>query len=58
MPSDNSLKPYTIVKTKEEIQEIMANFYKGIPSETDNGSLYDQDLHDIVNDRRNASDDL
>ena len=58
VPSDNSLKPYTIVKTKEEIQETMTNFYKGIPSETDNGSLYDQDLHDIVNDRRNASDDL
>lgn len=40
-PSDNPLKPYTIVKTSAEIKELMANFPQGIPSD----SSYDQDLH-------------
>lgn len=40
-PSDNPLKPYTIVKTPAEIEEIMANFSQGIPSD----SSYDQNLH-------------
>ncbi len=40
-PSDNPLKPYTIVKTPDEIKEIMANFSRGIPSD----SSYDQNLH-------------
>lgn len=40
-PSDNLLKPYTIVKTPAEIKEIMANFSQGIPSD----SSYDQNLH-------------
>ena len=40
-PSDNSLKPYTIVKTPAEIKELMANFPQGIPSD----SACDHDLH-------------
>lgn len=27
-PSDNSLKPYTIIKTKEEIEELIKNFHE------------------------------
>lgn len=49
-PSDNPLKPYTIVKTPAEIEEIMANFSQGIPSD----SSYDQNLHLRMVNRRNA----
>lgn len=49
-PSDNPLKPYTIVKTPDEIKEIMANFSRGIPSD----SSYDQNLHLFMVNRRNA----
>ena len=49
-PSDNPLKPYTIVKTPDEIKEIMANFSRGIPSD----SSYDQNLHLCMVNRRNA----
>lgn len=49
-PSDNPLKPYTIVKTPDEIKEIMANFSRGIPS----NSSYDQNLHLYMVNRRNA----
>ncbi len=57
-PSNNSLKPYTIVKTKEEIKELMQNFYQGIPSKTDNDLLCDHDLHEYGADRRYASDGI
>lgn len=49
-PSDNPLKPYTIVKTPAEIEEIMANFSQGIPSD----SSYDQNLHLRMVNRRHA----
>lgn len=32
-PSNNSLKPYTLVKTPAEIKELMANFSRGMPSD-------------------------
>lgn len=53
-PSDNPLKPYTIVKTPDEIKEIMANFSRGIPSD----SSYDQNLHLYMVNRRYAGDGI
>ena len=57
-PSDNSLKPYTIVKTKEEIEKLMHNFHQGMLSENNNGESYDQDLHEYGVNRRNAGDGI
>lgn len=55
-PSDNSLKPYTIVKSKEDLQEIMNNFFCENLADNTTNPAYDQDLHDVVNDRRYAGD--
>jgi DNA invertase Pin-like site-specific DNA recombinase len=52
--SDNPLKPYTIIKSSDEIQELMANFYQGIPSETDTDFGYNHNLHGYGANRRNA----
>ena len=43
-PGEHSLKPYTIIKTKKEIQKIMQNFHENYePCRTDvsigNGSV-------------------
>ncbi|MEE1087098.1 MAG: recombinase family protein, partial [Schaedlerella sp.] len=57
-PSDNSLKPYTIVKSKIEIEEILANFHQGMLSENVNGSTYDQDLHEYSVNRRHATNGI
>ena len=44
-PSDNSLKPYTIVKSKEDLQEIMNNFFcENLADHTINPA-YERDLH-------------
>ena len=53
-PSDNSLKPYTIVKTKEELQKVMDDFYHEKLAKNNDGSIYAHDLHDVANDRRDA----
>lgn len=53
-PSDNSLKPYTIVKTSAEIKELMENFSQGIPSD----SLYDPNLHLCMVNRWYAGDGI
>ena len=53
-PSDNSLKPYTIIKSKEELQKVMNMFYCKNLVDSQTNSLYNQDLHGIVNDRRHA----
>lgn len=53
-PSDNPLKPYTIVKTSAGIKELMANFPQGIPSD----SVYDQDLHLCMVNRRHAGNGI
>ena len=53
-PSDNPLKPYTIVKAPAEIEEIMANFSQGIPSD----SSYDKNLHLCMVNRRYAGDGI
>jgi DNA invertase Pin-like site-specific DNA recombinase len=57
-PSDNSLKPYTIVKPKEEIKKLMQTFYQGILSETDNDGAYDHNLHGYGGNRWHAPDGL
>ena len=56
-PSDNSLKPYTIVKSKEDLQEIMNNFFCENLADNTTNPAYDQDLHDVVNDRVTSRDD-
>ena len=53
-PSGNTLKPYTITKSKEELQKIMNTFYCENLADSQTNLLYDQDLHDVVNDRRYA----
>ena len=53
-PSDNSLKPYTIVKTPAEIKEIMAAFQQNISSD----STYDQNLHLYMVNRRHAGNGI
>lgn len=50
-PSGNTLKPYTITKSKEELQKIMNTFYCENLADSPTNSLYDQNLHDVVNDR-------
>lgn len=56
--SDNSLKPYTIVKSKEELQEIMNEFFCENLADSKSNSIYNQDLHDVVNGRRYAADGI
>lgn len=56
--SDNSLKPYTIVKTKEELQKIIDDFYHGKLAENNAGSKDNHDLHDEANNRRHAADGI
>lgn len=51
-PTDNSLKPYLIIKTKEEIGELIAAFQKGIPSDV----VYEPNLHGNMANRRYAGD--
>ena len=57
-PSDNSLKPYTIVKSKKELQEIMNNFFCENLADISINSVYDQDLHGCGVNRWNATDGL
>ena len=54
-PSDNSLKPYTIVKSREELQEIMNNFFCENLSDNSINTLYDRDLHGYGGDRWHAT---
>ena len=53
--SDNSLKPYTIIQSKEKLQEMMNAFFSDNLADSQISSTYNQDLHDSVNDRRNAT---
>jgi site-specific DNA recombinase len=50
--SDNPLKPYTIIKTSEEIEELIENFQQGIPSD----APCDTYLHGYGVNRRYAGD--
>ena len=58
VPSGNSLKPYTIVKTKTELAQMMDSFYKENLSASQTSSPYIHNLHEYGDDRRNASDGL
>lgn len=51
-PSDNLLKPYTIVKSKDELQEIMNNFFCENLADNMANSACDQDLHEYGVNRR------
>lgn len=51
---ENPLKPYTIVKSKAEIANIMASFYPDGASDGSIDSISEQNLHCKVNDRRYA----
>ena len=53
-PSDNSLKPYTIVKSKEDLQEIMNNFFCENLADNTTNPAYDHDLHGYGANRRHA----
>lgn len=57
-PTENTLKPYVILKTNEELDELIANFQQGIPPVNDTLQVYDQDLHLSRSDRRYASDGI
>lgn len=54
-PSDNSLKPYTIVKSKEDLQEIMNNFFCENLADNTTNPAYDHDLHGYGANRRHAA---
>lgn len=69
VPSDNPRKPFTIVKTKEELQEICDTFYRKTLaenthssdyscSETDNRDACNKDLHLYSINRRYAADGI
>ena len=45
MKSDNSLQPYTIVKSKDEIEVLMRIFHQSMLFDIDNYYQYDQNLH-------------
>ena len=50
-PTDNPLKPYTIMKSQEELQIMIDTFYEEKLSETQNGSNYVPDLHGCTGNR-------
>lgn len=52
--SGNPNKPYTIIKSKEEIMEILSNYSWAISSKNKNNPTGDQSLHGVVEHRRNA----
>ena len=56
--TDNPLKPYTIMKSKAELQEMMDTFYTEKLSESANGPNYAPDLHGYTDNRRYARDGL
>ena len=69
VPSDNPRKPFTIVKTKEELQEICDTFYRKTLaenthssdyscSETDNRDACNKDLHLYSVNQRYAADGI
>ena len=56
--SGNSLNPYTIIKSKIALEEMMNIFYSKNLADNKTISSYAQDLHDVANDRRHAADGL
>lgn len=56
--SGNPNKPYTIIKSKEEIMEILSNYSWAISSKNKNNPTGDQSLHGVVEHRRYASNGI
>lgn len=56
--SGNPNKPYTIIKSKEEIMEILNSYSWAISSKNKNNPTGDQSLHGVVEHRRDASDGI
>ena len=52
--SGNPNKPYTIIKSKEEIMEILNSYSWAISSKNKNNPTGDQSLHGVVEHRRDA----
>ena len=52
--SGNPNKPYTIIKTKEEIMEILSNYSSAVTSKNKNNPPSDESLHGVVEHRRYA----
>lgn len=57
-PSGTPKKPYTIIKTKDEIKKIMDTYSWAVTSKNKNNPLCDRNLHGVVDDRRYASDGI
>ena len=56
--SGNPNKPYTIIKSKEEIMEILNTYSWAISSKNKNNPTGDQSLHGVAEHRGNAPDDF
>lgn len=56
--SNNSLKPYTIVKSKEELQKIMNTFFCKNLTDNKTKPLCEHDLHYLANDRWHAGNGI
>ena len=54
--TDNPLKPYNIVKTKEAIEQLVKDYLPDISTEITAKQLSDNYLHGICDDRRHAGD--
>ena len=57
-PTGDSLKPYNIIKTKQEIKEILDTYSWAIESKNMFNPDYNQYLHYRAGDRRDASDGI
>lgn len=53
-PCENPLKPYTIIKSKDEIHAIMQDFLHNNLADDESGVTYDENLHDSSADRWDA----
>ena len=52
--TDNPLKPYNIVKTKEEIMELIHQYLPDLPAQMTSEQLSNNYLHCVTGDRRYA----
>jgi len=58
IPSDNPRKPYTIVKTKDELRTVLEEFYQTRLADTDSNPAYTHNLHGYIGGRRHAPDGI
>ena len=57
-PSGDSLKPYTIIKTKEEIKEVLNTYSWAVTSKNSINPDCSKNLHGVVEHRRYAADGI